>query len=179
LSFRVSDPQIYEFTICFTFQSPISGLNKLNRSNNRQITPPISGNDVISNLLHNQMILTPIAIDAHCTLTSRTHDPSIFLRHTSARYLHVKNLSPTDQMQKLCMIEQPPYQPLLAYSYSLRLINDGNNFKQTIPNIIKNSTDLAITLQHLPYYNPTTRFRNYSRIQYPHHLNSFKKLFHL
>ena len=28
-------------------------------------TPPISGDDVISNLLHNQMILTPIAIDAH------------------------------------------------------------------------------------------------------------------
>ena len=25
MSFRVSDPQIYEFTICFTSQSPISG----------------------------------------------------------------------------------------------------------------------------------------------------------
>ena len=25
MSFRVSDPQIYEFTICFTTQSPISG----------------------------------------------------------------------------------------------------------------------------------------------------------
>ena len=39
--------------------------NKLNRSNNCRITPPISGDDVIGNLLHNQMILTPIAIDAH------------------------------------------------------------------------------------------------------------------
>jgi hypothetical protein len=39
--------------------------NKLNRSNNRRLTPPISGDDVIGNLLHNQMILTPIAIDAH------------------------------------------------------------------------------------------------------------------
>jgi hypothetical protein len=27
MSFRVSDPQIYEFTICFTSQSPISGLS--------------------------------------------------------------------------------------------------------------------------------------------------------
>ena len=35
--------------------------NKLNRSNNRRTTPLISGDDVISNLLHNQMILTPIA----------------------------------------------------------------------------------------------------------------------
>jgi hypothetical protein len=39
--------------------------NKLNRSNNRRTTPLISGDDVIGNLLHNQMILTPIAIDAH------------------------------------------------------------------------------------------------------------------
>ena len=27
MSFQVSDPQIYEFTICFTSQSPISGLS--------------------------------------------------------------------------------------------------------------------------------------------------------
>jgi hypothetical protein len=39
--------------------------NKLNRPNNRRTTPPISGDDVIGNLLHNQMILTPVAIDAH------------------------------------------------------------------------------------------------------------------
>jgi len=39
--------------------------NKLSRSNNRRTTPPISGDDVIGNLLHNQMILTPIAINAH------------------------------------------------------------------------------------------------------------------
>ena len=39
--------------------------NKLNRTNNRRTTPPISGDDVIGNLLHNQMILTPVAIDAH------------------------------------------------------------------------------------------------------------------
>ena len=39
--------------------------NKLNRSNNRRTNPPISGNEVIRNLLHDQMILTPIAIDAH------------------------------------------------------------------------------------------------------------------
>jgi len=43
---------------------------------------------------------------------------------------------------------QPPFQPLSAYS--LKQISDGNNFKQTILNIIKNSTDIAITLQHLP-----------------------------
>ena len=34
--------------------------NKLNRSNNSRTTPPISGDDVIGNLLHNQMILTPV-----------------------------------------------------------------------------------------------------------------------
>jgi hypothetical protein len=39
--------------------------NKLNQTNNRRTTPPISGDDVIGNLLHNQMILTPVAIDAH------------------------------------------------------------------------------------------------------------------
>jgi hypothetical protein len=39
--------------------------NKLNRANNRRTTPPISGDDVIGNLLHNQMILTPLTIDAH------------------------------------------------------------------------------------------------------------------
>ena len=42
-------------------------LNKLDRPNNRRTIPPISGDDiiVIGNLLHNQMILTPIAIDGH------------------------------------------------------------------------------------------------------------------
>ena len=39
--------------------------NKLNRPNHRRTTPPISGDEVIGNLLHNQMILTPVAIDAH------------------------------------------------------------------------------------------------------------------
>jgi len=41
--------------------------NKLNRpnNNNHRTTPPISGDEVIGNLLHNQMILTPVAIDAH------------------------------------------------------------------------------------------------------------------
>ncbi len=39
--------------------------NKLNRPNNPRTTPPISGDEVIGNLLHNQMILTPVAIDAH------------------------------------------------------------------------------------------------------------------
>ena len=40
--------------------------NKLNRPNNRRTIPSISGDDVIGNLLHNnQMILTPVAIDAH------------------------------------------------------------------------------------------------------------------
>ena len=38
--------------------------NKLNRPNNRRTTPPISGDEVIGNLLHNQMILTPVAINA-------------------------------------------------------------------------------------------------------------------
>ena len=66
-----------------------------------------------------------------------------FTAHLRLLYLHVNNLNPTDQMQKLCMIEQPPYQPLSAYS--LRQISDWNNFKQTILNIVKNSTDLAIT----------------------------------
>jgi hypothetical protein len=38
----------------------------------------------------------------------------------------------------------------LVYRGSLlKQISDGNNFKQTILNIIKNSKDLAITLQHL------------------------------
>ena len=38
----------------------------------------------------------------------------------------------------------------LVYRGSLlKQISDGNNFKQTIVNIIKNSKDLAITLQHL------------------------------
>ena len=39
--------------------------NKLNRPNNRITTHPISGDEVIGNLLHNQMILTPVAINAH------------------------------------------------------------------------------------------------------------------
>jgi hypothetical protein len=39
--------------------------NKLNRTNNGRTTLLISGDDVIGNLLHNQMILTPVAIDAH------------------------------------------------------------------------------------------------------------------
>ena len=40
--------------------------NKLNRSNSRRTTPPISGDDVIGNLLHNQSNGShPIAIDAH------------------------------------------------------------------------------------------------------------------
>ena len=52
-----------------------------------------------------------------------------------------------DPMQKLRTIMQPPFQPLSAFSS--KQISDGNNFKQTILNIIKNSKDLAITLQHL------------------------------
>ena len=39
--------------------------NKLNGSNNHRTTPPISGDDVIGNLLHNQMILTSVATGAH------------------------------------------------------------------------------------------------------------------
>jgi hypothetical protein len=36
--------------------------NKLNQPNNFRTLPPISGDDIIGNLLHNQMILTPVAI---------------------------------------------------------------------------------------------------------------------
>jgi hypothetical protein len=39
--------------------------NKLNQPNNCRTIPPISGDDSIGNLLHNQMILTPVAIDVH------------------------------------------------------------------------------------------------------------------
>ena len=34
--------------------------SKLNQTNNPRTTPPISGDDIIGNLLHNQMILTPV-----------------------------------------------------------------------------------------------------------------------
>ena len=121
--------------------------NKLNRSYNRRTTPPISGDEVIlGNLLHNQMILTPIAIDAHGRVGPMTRQNFYGTHHPP--YPHVNNSSPIDPMQKLCMIEQPPFQPLSTYSS--KQINDGNNFKQTILNTIKNSTDLAITLQQLP-----------------------------
>jgi hypothetical protein len=46
--------------------------NKLNRPNNGRTTPLISGDEVIGYLLHNQMILTPVAIDAHGRLGPMT-----------------------------------------------------------------------------------------------------------
>jgi len=76
------------------------------------------------------------------------------------------------------MIVQPPFQPLSAYS--LKQISDGNNFKQTILNIIKNSTDIAITLQHLPSSITTIQqlglgiTHAFSTLI----INSFKKLIH-
>jgi hypothetical protein len=96
------------------------------------------------------MILIPIAIDAHGRVGPMTMTRQNFYRtvHLHPLYLHVNNSSPIDQMQKPCANVQPPSQPLSAYSS--KQISDGNNFKQTILNTIKNSTDLATTLQHLP-----------------------------
>ena len=37
--------------------------NKLNRPNNRRTVPPISGDEIIGNLIHSRMILTPVAIE--------------------------------------------------------------------------------------------------------------------
>ena len=82
---------------------------------------------------------------------------------------HVNNLNPIDPMQKLSMIVQPPFQPPSASSS--KQISDWNNFKQTILNIIKNSTDLAITLQTIQQLGLGIAHAFSTLI-----INSFKKL---
>jgi len=110
--------------------------------------------------------------ESFCKLVSKKNSQSWFCVKIIGPNL-LKNHKDIDQM-----IVQPPFQPLSAYS--LKQISDGNNFKQTILNIIKNSTDIAITLQHLPSSITTIQqlglgiTHAFSTLI----INSFKKLIH-
>ena len=100
--------------------------NKLNQPNNPRTTPPVSGDDIIGNLLH---IHNPQPNDPHPCCHRRpwknwTHAMS---KPFPPPNIHVNNSSPM-QMQKPCTNGQPPFQPPLAFS--LKQINNGNNFKQ-------------------------------------------------
>jgi hypothetical protein len=119
--------------------------NKLNQPNNPRTAPPISGDDVTGNLLHNQMILTLVAIDAHRRIGPMLSISKLLcLWHTPTSSIPPqKQFKPNrPNNEKACTNSQLPFQPLLvAFSLKLKQINSGNNFKQNINNKNKNSTD--------------------------------------
>ena len=120
--------------------------NKLNRSNNRRTTPPISGDDVIGNLLHNQMILTSVAIDAHGQIGPMVRQ-NFYGTPPPARppRKQFKPNRPNAKAMYDCATTLPA--PIGIF---IKADQRWNNFKQTILNINKNSMDSVITLQHLP-----------------------------
>ena len=102
-------------------------------------------NQLTGNLLHNQMILTLVAIDAHRRIGPMLSISKLLcLWHTPTSSIPPqKQFKPNrPNNEKACTNSQLPFQPLLvAFSLKLKQINSGNNFKQNINNKNKNSTD--------------------------------------
>ena len=140
------------------------GRNKLNRPNNRRTTPPISGDDVIGNLLHNQMILTPVAIDARGRIGPMARQN---LYGTPPPAIPPPKQFKPNRPNAKAMYDRAT--TLLApIGIFIEADQRWRQIQADLPQHNQNSKDLAITLQHLPYYNPTTRIRYCSRLQYPH-----------
>ena len=119
--------------------------DKLNRPNNRRTTPPISGDRVIGNLLHNQMILTPVAINANA------HGRIGPMIRQNLYGTPPPDIPPRKQFQfkpNRPNVVRPPFQPPIGISS--KQTRDGNSYNQTIHTTVKNSTDSAIMPQHLP-----------------------------
>ena len=155
--------------------------NKLNQPNCRT-APPISGDDVTGNLLHNQMILTLVAIDAHRRIGPMLSISKLLcLWHTPTSSIPPqKQFKPNrPNNEKACTNSQLPFQPLLvAFSLKLKQINSGNNFKQNINNKNKNSVQTesfsSFNTIIVNNNNPTTWTRHCSCLQ--HTSKSYKKL---
>ena len=92
------------------------------------------------------MILTPIAIDAHGRVGPMTRQN--FYGTPPPAIPPRKQFKPNRPDAK-AMYERATTLPA-PIGIFIEADQDGNNLKQTILNTIKNSTDLAITLQHLP-----------------------------
>jgi hypothetical protein len=150
--------------------------NKLNQTNNRRTTPPISGDDVIGNLLQNQMILTPVAIDAHGQIGPMVRQnlygippPAIPPR---------KQFKPNRPNAK-AMYERATTLPA-PIGIFIEADQQWKQLQADLHKVNKNSTDSAITLQHLPQQQSTIQqlglgiVHAFSTLI----LNSFKKLVH-
>ena len=66
--------------------------NKLNRPNNRRTIPPISGDDIIGNLLHNQMINDPHPYCHRWPWKNWTHATSKPLWHIPTSHTSTKTI---------------------------------------------------------------------------------------
>jgi len=160
--------------------------NKLNRTNNRRTTPPISGDDVIGNLLHNQMILTPVAIDAHGQIGPMVRQN---LYGIPPPAIPPRKQSKPNRPNAKAMYDRATTLPAPIGIF----IEADQQWKQLqvqadLHKINNNSTDSAITLQHLPQQQSTIQqlglgivhafstliLNSFKKLV----LNSFKKLVH-
>ena len=91
----------------------MNGTNSTNQTS--RTAPPISGDDVTRNLLHNQMILTLVAIDAHRRIGPMLSISKLLcLWHTPTSSIPPqKQFKPNrPNNEKACTNSQLPFQPI-------------------------------------------------------------------